>query len=64
MKLWITRDGTLCLHDERPTPNEREGYWCSDNLMALYSDKFPEVTFENSPLEIELKLSNYVDSTL
>ena len=67
MKLWIARDqyndaygrGTLTLHLYKPSLNEH-GRW-SDNTVygfqcVLSKDKFPEVTFENSPQEVELKL--------
>ena len=43
MKLWIARDqnSDLFLYPIKPD---------------RYSDLFPEVTFENSPMEVELKL--------
>ena len=57
MKLWIARDymGSLNLYVERPI----KGTVCFYNVndaMALNEDMFPEVTFENSPQEVELKL--------
>lgn len=62
MKLWIARDkdGTLCLFREKPTLDVY--YWFDNSLgMAgciteLLKTDFPEVTFENSPREVELKL--------
>ena len=30
--------------------------WCSNETMELNPDFFPEVTFENSPMEVELVL--------
>ena len=65
MKLWIARDlnGDLCLYDRKPKLSEEvEGVWvCSQygefvNVIVLPSEYFPEVTFENSPQEVELKL--------
>ena len=65
MKLWIARDidGNLCLYDKKPKLSEEiGGIWvCSqyDELVkvtVLPSEYFPEVTFENSPQEIEIKL--------
>lgn len=66
MKLFIARDkdGTLCLYDKEPKLSEEiEGVWvCGQygdefiNIVALPSEDFPEVTFENSPQEIELRL--------
>ena len=58
MKRWIARDsnGSLFLHDEIPELEKLYGYWYSDNSFQLNKDEFPEVTFENSPQEIEIKL--------
>lgn len=58
MKLWIARnvgkDGRLTLHYERPTYIVGRGW---NKIWAIPdSSLFPEVTFENSPREIELKL--------
>lgn len=69
MKLWIARDldSTLCLYGKKPKLSEEiEGVWvCSQydelvNVVALPSEYFPEVTFENSPQEIELRLINNI----
>ena len=64
MKLWIARDkdGSLWLYNAKPDKNSimftsvllsneewSEEYPLDDNL-------FPEVTFENSPREVEIKL--------
>lgn len=56
MKRWIARDsnGTLFLHDELPTLNKHYGYWDSEGFFRLNNDEFLEVTFENSPQEVEL----------
>ncbi len=61
MKLWIARDkeGYITLHEERPFNNS--GMWFSYNnsnlpYIRIYQEAFPEVTFENSPQEVELKL--------
>lgn len=60
MKLWLCRDeeGALSLHKKKPTLFYEEGfgeYWIG---VALYlpRNEYPEVTFENSPMEVELKL--------
>jgi hypothetical protein len=62
MKLWIARDGGedsdfLGLYSSKPTLDEYND-WDSDyeRPIGLPSDMFPEVTFENSPQEVELKL--------
>lgn len=58
MKRYIARDinGSLFLHDEKPNLEKLYGYWDSDNYFRLDTDEFPEVTFENSPQEVEIKL--------
>lgn len=60
MKLWIARNysGSLFIHKEKPELNDYHKYWCSDDSFKLEEYNFPEVTFENSPREIELKLVN------
>lgn len=60
MKLWIARgvgkDGRLTLHYERPIYTAGKGW---DKIWAIPdSSLFPEVTFENSPVQVELKLIN------
>lgn len=54
MKLWIARDesGLLCVHRTEPILINR--VWDSDDWWAIDCDLFPEVTFENSPMEVEL----------
>ena len=57
MKMWIARDlnDKLTLHLEKPVWYERIECW-SDVIYELNWTLFPEVTFENSPMEVELKL--------
>ena len=65
MKLWIARDkdGTLCLFREKPTLDVY--YWFDNSLgmtgciAELLKTDFPEVTFENSPQKVEIKVVNY-----
>lgn len=56
MKLWIARDlgGRLSFHYERPRYISGKGW----TVVCAVPDSslFPEVTFENSPQEVELKL--------
>lgn len=65
MKLWIARqrDNSLYLFTHQPTLFC--GRWCRNGVNQHYTilwkdkvekDLFPEVTFENSPQEVELKL--------
>ena len=58
MKMWIARneDGTLALFKIKPMHFYEEGsahYWAG---LALYlpCNEYPEVTFENSPMEVEI----------
>lgn len=62
MKLWIARykDGYLGLYTNCPTWDISEFSFTEDwvgNLIGVLGRlDFPEVTFENSPMEIELKI--------
>lgn len=70
MKLWIARDEgcSFCkiYKDEKPhkyfdTCTEKYRWTISllwGTYMTLPNDAFPSVTFENSPMEVELKLKN------
>lgn len=57
MKMYIARDrrGTrLTLHGEKPTWVEEYRVWSRMYITDLDDNAFPEVTFENSPMEVEL----------
>lgn len=56
MKFWIARDkdGTLLIHLYEPIIDGLE--WISLDYRIIDKNLFPEVTFENSPHEVELKL--------
>lgn len=59
MKLWIARDsdGYSQLYTDKPI--KRKGYFERAPNTATFTISwllFPDVTFENSPQEIELKL--------
>ena len=60
MKLYIARDedGSLYLYDNLPeklnTCFIQQGY---KDVMRLSDNLFQEVTFDNSPQEVELKLT-------
>ena len=56
MKLWVTRDkdGTLLIHFYEPIIDGLE--WVSLDYRIIDKRLFSEVTFDNSPQEIELKL--------
>ena len=57
MKLWIARDldTTLKLHFEEPILFPANN-WISSSEKELDPTLFPEVSFENSPMEVKLKL--------
>ena len=64
MKYWIAREqnGKISIHDIEPSLEEFEMYdkiiqfWDSPYRTELEFDPYPEITFENSPQEVELKL--------
>ena len=60
MKLWIARDmdGALTLFEDKPYKNQiMPGLFESySNEYLIDSELFPEITFENSPQQVELKL--------
>lgn len=59
MKLWIARDedGILTLYYGKPILEDWLGMWGSnEGCKELDRDLFPEVTFENSPQQVEIKL--------
>ena len=57
MKMWITRnaEGWLYLHDMEPVLVDLDWVTLGDRYI-IDSRLYPEVTFENSPMEVELKL--------
>ena len=60
MIMWIARDkcGGIYLYKDKPSLWEdgRTFDTESSDIIKLSDYSFPEVTFENSPMEIELKL--------
>ena len=59
--MWVARDedGILCLYESKPYL-DMDNEWDSDDndYLVIDESQFPEVTFENSPQEVELKLVN------
>ena len=57
-KLWIARDknGELYGYNVRPYKINSSFQHFRGNWYKLDDELFPEVTFENSPQEVELKL--------
>ena len=63
MELWIARDfdGILNLYVNKPSLDSNDNMYYTDSDMEddylnIDKDLFPEVTFENSPQQVELKL--------
>lgn len=61
MKLWIARDkgGFLCLYKEKPTWTKIDNStwdWNGEFMGFLPKNEFLELTFENSPRQVEIKL--------
>ena len=62
MNMWISRDsnGDLHLHSTKPEKFEKGYFWTSffadGEDYHLDYKLFPEITFENSPQQVEIKL--------
>ena len=58
MKMWIARTplGTLSPHNIRPEyiTDDYDSCWINGHVLYLDDCLYPEVTFENSPQEVEL----------
>lgn len=57
MKLWIARNnnGELALHESEPRC-PIDTWHNSNQVFYLDNNLFPEVTFETSPQQVEIKL--------
>jgi hypothetical protein len=59
MKMWIARGrmGMLQIFRFKPWINDDKSDWCHvGGCFPIDSQLIPEVTFENSPQEVEVKL--------
>lgn len=63
MKLWIARDKfdqKIGLYAEEPNWRKHTVYqvedWFDGIFLCYLEDEFPELTFENSPQQVEIKL--------
>lgn len=57
MELWIAREKNWQLYGHAEKPVLVDDEWVSmEELYLLDADLFPEVTFENSQQQIEIKL--------
>lgn len=57
LKLWIARDKDGYAYIHRKKPRRSGNMFFSNWSMCIGKNKFPEVTWENSPQEVELKLT-------
>lgn len=57
LSVWIARDkdGELCLYKSKPWRCVYDQFDCDEIFLPMDSDMFPEITWENSPKEFELK---------
>ena len=66
MDFWVARDedGDLFLYNQKPSilKTEVDPWDCfqapNKEFLVISNELFPEVTFENSPQKVELKLKN------
>lgn len=57
MKLWITRDKDCTITLWKVKPKKAENHFYEGGRMGdLNPTLYPEITFENSPQQVELKL--------
>ena len=60
MRLWVARnkDNTVVLFQSKPILNNNQEWdeILNEDFMLIPEYLFPEITFENSPQEIEIKL--------
>lgn len=56
MKLWIARDVNDGLYLHFTKPKRDDYWWISERFIRIDSFLFPEITFENSLQQIEIKL--------
>ena len=63
MKMWVARnkDGSLALFSYKPWKIRYDTFdKLRGDFIELDKKLYPEVTFENSPMEVELKLVSNV----
>lgn len=64
MRLWVARDsdGYLFLYDKKPSRGNNR-FWGDDLrlFVCIPKEELPEVTWENSPLQVELKIVDEVE---
>ena len=56
-KLWVARDksGELCIYNTKPERDYVRDFWCSDLYFTIFPNLFPELTWKDEPIEVELR---------
>ena len=66
--LWLARDknGSLWVYKRKPERTEKsfDIKWGVHERIWLNGEDFPEVTWENSPMQVELKLKDLNGKTI
>lgn len=66
MKVWIARDddnGQIVAYDHKPIQNRHMGYFTCEiypfdgKAKILPKESYPEITWDNSPVEMELDIN-------
>ena len=56
-KLWVARDknGFLFVYEDKPTRCDNQREWLGRFLCSMKNSYFPELTWEDEPIEVELR---------
>jgi hypothetical protein len=56
-KFWVARDrnGQLCLYEDEPERSNDKGVFCSFFFYYIPSHIFPDLTWEDEPIKVELR---------
>ena len=55
-KLYVARDksGELCIYNTKPERDCVRDFWCSDLYFTIFPNLFPDLKWEDEPIEVEL----------
>ena len=58
-KLWVARDknGFLFVYEDKPTRCDNQREWIGRFLCSMKNSYFPELKWEDEPIEVELRQS-------
>lgn len=61
IKVWVARDqdGCLFIGKEKPIGNVNLSWIVAEEYFPFDTELFPELTWENSPIEVELTIKKY-----